>query len=1153
MPSSPVRLTIVLLLTVLAGSLGACRSGPDFPDPDSEAYTTAVSAFYTGVAAVQVGEFWRAEGQFTEMTETVPDEPAPWANLAVLALRQNNLDEAASHLRTARSLAPENADILYLSGLLERERGQLAAAAEYLRGAVDANPEHLRAAYALAQTLEDRGDRPDATASLLDTLLADHPNNLALQLERARLAAKQGDPATAERLLNQLSDRAADWPSALQDQLQTVRTAVAEGDLQNATTEIVFLKSDLERVAAYRADRTALEPPPEQTGTLITHFIRMPTPDPQPAPPDSGLTFTAEPLDTPDGEWPWVYALPLGTDGLTGVLAPREDALWLGTGPQQSMELDVPGAAALTPRGIAGIDYNYDFQVDLAFAGPNGLRLFRQNDIDTFVDVTDEAIPAAAARVAYAGAWPADLDMEGDMDLVLARPEASPVVLRNNGDGSFSQQQAFDGVTDLRDFAWADFDADGDPDAALLDGSGRLHVFLNQRQQTPRFTLHPLPESIGSVLALGVADANRDGTLDLLALQSDGTLTRLSVGPDDWQTSPVLRWADLPETAAPGATNLFAEDFDNNGAIDLAAATPSGGQVWLRTTDGAWMPQASFAAHVSSVVDFQNEGRLDLIGLAGDGTPTRLANRGTKDYHSTTIQPRAARVQGDRRINSFGLGGEIELRAGVLYQKQLIASPAVHFGLGPHVGADVARIIWPNGTVQAEFDLLSTQTVQTRQRLKGSCPWVFTHDGDRVQFVTDFLWRTALGLQINAQGKALVIHSEDWIKIDGDQLAPRDGLYDIRITGELWESHFFDHVELMVVDHPADTEIFVDERFKLPPPPLAVRATDPLRPVAAAYDHEGRDVTDLVRERDERYLDTFDLGAYQGLAEEHYVEVHLGDDVPTDGPLWLAASGWVYPTDTSINLAIGQGDGPRPQSLQLEVPDGNGGWTVAKADLGFPAGKRKTIMLDLSDVFRPGTPRRVRLRTSMEIYWDRIAWSTGRPDAELRTQRIEPDTADLRYRGFSAVRQPSRTAPEIPIYDSLATTAPQWRDLVGYHTRFGDVKELINSTDDRYVIMNAGDEMVFRFPAPPPPPEGWTRDFVLIGDGWVKDGDYNTGYSTTVRPLPYHGLDDYTTPPVPLEQDPAYRMHPEDWATYHTRYVTPHRFHEALTFKPAPQ
>ena len=128
----------------------------------------------------------------------------------------------------------------------------------------------------------------------------------------------------------------------------------------------------------------------------------------------------------------------------------------------------------------------------------------------------------------------------------------------------------------------------------------------------------------------------------------------------------------------------------------------------------------------------------------------------------------------------------------------------------------------------------------------------------------------------------------------------------------------------------------------------------------------------------------------------------------------------------------------------------------------------------------------------------------------------------------------------------LAGTAPRWRDLVGFYTRYGDVRELLLRTDDRYVIMNAGDEMRLLFKAPPPPPSGWVRDFVMIGDGWVKDGDPNTTYSKTILPLPYHGQKSYSTPPESLESDPGYRLHSSDWEQYHTRYISPDGFHNAL-------
>ncbi len=1111
---------------LLALGAAACERGA-LPDPSSPAYTETVSAFYRGVAAAQAGESGLAEAAFQRVTELVRREPAGWANLGLIGLQRRELDQAAERLDEARVLAPENSPIQLLSALVERERGRLDGATEHVRRAMELDPQSLRA---------------------IDRILAIQPGNLAALLEHARLAARLQDAETLRRTLDRIGARTDSLSSPPATEIEAVRTAAAAAEFDRAGTQVAFLQTALQALAAYRDDQAAVLIPPSGMDLLLTRFIRLPTPSAQSAPPDTGLRFVPDTLTVASVPVAWVRAVWLSDEVPQALLAASRETLYVSPAPGLVERYPFPGgtsAAALTPAMVAPLDYDYDFRTDLALVGPGGLRLLRQNATGAFEDVTVDALTPAHAGAAYAGAWAADLDMEGDLDLVLAGVEGAPVALRNRGDGTFERYRAFAGVTRLRDFVWADLDADGDPDPALLDAAGRLHVFLNGRSQTPQFEPRPLPDTLGAVQAIATADLNRDATLDLILLRADGALIRLSLSGSNWEAAALAQWPGF-SAADVASTRLFVSDLDNNGDLDLVGATPEGARAWLSTSAGL-APLPPVDVQVTAVVDISGEGRLDLIGVSPDGRTHLLVNEGTRDYYSASIRPRAAQATGDRRINPFGIGGEIEIRAGLLYQKQVIQAPVVQFGTGEHPLVDVARIIWPNGSVQAEFNLAATnETIMTRQRLKGSCPWVFTFDGEGMQFVTDFLWRTALGLRINAQGAAAVIHAEDWIRIRGDQLAPQDGFYDVRITGELWETHFFDHVALMVVDHPQGTEVFVDERFTLPAPTPAVYAMEPLRPVAQAWDHTGRDVTPLVRERDERFLDTFALGPYQGVAEEHYVEIALGDEVPTEGPLWLVAHGWVYPTDASINVAITQGTHPTPRGIALQVPDGDGGWETVQSDLGFPAGKSKTVLIDLARAFRPGTPRRVRLRTNMEVYWDQLAWAVGRPDASVTTQRLLPTTAELRYRGFSHVRQASRTAPEIPVYDQIATTAPIWRDLVGFHTRFGDVRVLSEAVDDRYIIMNAGDELALRFAAPLPPEPGWTRDFVLIGDGWVKDGDLNTGFSTTVLPLPYHGLSEYASAPGRLEDDPGYRRHPGDWQRFHTRYVTPQEFHRAL-------
>ncbi|HET9788970.1 MAG TPA: ASPIC/UnbV domain-containing protein, partial [Pyrinomonadaceae bacterium] len=434
------------------------------------------------------------------------------------------------------------------------------------------------------------------------------------------------------------------------------------------------------------------------------------------------------------------------------------------------------------------------------------------------------------------------------------------------------------------------------------------------------------------------------------------------------------------------------------------------------------------AARVFDTSDLNGDGRLDLVGLSEEGQPVEVINQGEKNYHWQVIRSRAKQAVGDQRINSFGIGGEMEIRAGLLVQKQPITGPLLHFGLGEQTVVDVVRIVWPNGSVGAEFEIKADQEIVTEQRLKGSCPFLFAYNGKQMEFVKDAVpWSSAIGLRINTLGTARVEATEEWYKIGRDQLVPRDGYYDLRITGELWETYYYDLFSLMVVDHPEGTEIFVDERFVIPPAKLAVTTVSTPRKIFRAVDDSGQDVTSIVNTLDGNYLDTFGRGKYQGVTRDHYVEVDLGGGVPEGEPLLLIANGWMHPTDSSINVAISQGQEQQPQALSLEVPDGRGGWRVARPNLGFPAGRKKICLFDLTNVFTPGTPRRLRLRTNLEVYWDALEWAPGLPEVSLGITRLNPDAADLHYRGYSVINQPNDSSPEIPDYNRLSSSKQRWR------------------------------------------------------------------------------------------------------------------------------
>jgi Tfp pilus assembly protein PilF len=1146
----------------IAVLLNACGGG-SVPKKDSAEYARVVSAFYIGLGALQVGDDIHAEKNLADVTQMASGEPAGWANWGVLALRQRKLDDAAQRMERARKLAPDNDRIYQILGYLESGRGNSAAAIADWRKAVELNPKNYRAAYQLAEEVERQaGTNSDAEfEQLIQKILAAQPDNLAAQLELLRTAAKSGDATTVKSALAKVTARSTSWPPEVKAQLSALQAAADGTNVRTAATRTVFLRNTLMRVAEFRESLAVLKAPAGEEAEPFTHFLKMPTPEFSPAPADTSLTFDVKLVAAPgakgDEKWSWVGAVAMQSTGapVVGFANGREVRATSGA------TFAFPGnaSAVLLPESILQIDFNYDFKTDLVLAGPSGVRFMRQDAPDKFTDVTTATkLPKNITNAAYTGAWALDIEADGDLDVVLGAKDGTPKVLRNNGDDTFKEIEPFGGISGLRAFAWADFDGDGNADAGIIDGEGRLHVFHNERQG--QFHEVKLPDGLPTVKALGVADPDNDGVLDLLAVESTGTIATVSYREDNgWNVTPLVQITGGKD-ALDGEVRLQVADLDNNGAMDLvltglgssATKQTAWTMVWLGDAGAKFTLLSQPApASVFDVADLNGSGKLSLVGFNASGAAVQAASKGSKNYHWQVIRPHAVQAVGDQRINPFGVGGEIEIRSGLLVQKQPIEGPQVHFGLGNQATAEVVRVVWPNGTVRAEFGVNADQEVVTEQRLKASCPFLFAWNGTKMEFVKDAVpWGSAIGLRINTIGTAKIATTGEWYKIGRDQLVPHDGYYDLRISAELWEVYYYDRIALMTVDHPANTEIYVDERFSIPPPKLAYTTVKTPHKIASATDDLGKDVTELVNTLDGRALSSFGKGQFQGITRDHYVEVDLGKDAPASGPLYLIGQGSIHDTESSLNVAITQGDRWHAKGMTIEVPDAQGGWVAVAAETnrGFPAGRKKTVLFDLTDAFKPGTPRKVRIRTNLEIYWDCIEWAEGAPTAPTRAITLDANVADLHYRGYSVIEHPdpNAPAPEVPNYYQIESTKQKWRDLIGYYTRFGDVKELISQIDDRYVIVDSGDELSLRFPEQEAAPPGYVRDFILAGDGWIKDGDFNSTFSKTVLPLPYHAKDLYVTPPGALEDEYVYQHHSDDWQNYHTRYVTPFVFQNSL-------
>lgn len=1156
----PAKAAICLLTAALL-LLTGCRSRSGLPAVSSKAYAQLVSAFYVGLSALEVGNDVLADTDLRQATQIAPGEPAAWADWGILALRQRNFEPAADRLNRALKLVPQNSRIYFLLGLLNSARGDSQTAIENYRKAVSLDHQDLRAVYALALAIERQGGAGSdgQFQQLIEQILVVRPDNLAALVELSRISAKRGDVVALRSAVQRIAAQRAAWPLDVTQQLALLQAAASSADPNSAALRSVFLRNVLMQVPAFRASLSQIMLPPGDQAQPFTGFLRLATPTSTPAPADNAISFEAQSLSIAGREksiqrWSWVGSLSLSGQGPPTVLVANAHQVRLSTG----ATFPFPGgrsAVPPTPESILPLDFNYDFKTDLLLAGAEGIRFMRQDSPTAFTDVTAQTrLPKSVLDAACTGAWAVDIEADGDLDIVVGQASSLPTVLRNNGDGTFTPTHPFAGISGIRQFVWADLNGDGNPDAALLDGSGHLHVFFNQR--AGRFVERAVPAEFASLKAITAADVSGDGVLDLVAVQPGGAIARLSCTNSGGWTSSVIATVPDPSVNLQADVRLHAADIDNNGAIDLLLGQVSAGEsraagalIWLADASGKFhlLDHAVGPSQVFGLADVRNDGRLALLGLTPEGQPREDLNHGTKGYHWQTIRPRARQATGDQRVNSFGIGGEVEIRSALLTQMLPITGPQLHFGLGTHSQTDVARIEWPNGTVSAEFSLRGDQEVLTEQRLKGSCPFLFAWNGKKMNFVMDTVpWGSAIGLRINALGSAAIATTSEWYKIPGNELVARNGYYDLRITGELWETYYYDYLSLLVVDHPRGTDVFTDERYVVPPVKLAVTPTLTPHPIARAIDDRGNDVTQALSALDGRYVDNFALGQYQGVARDHYVEIDLGTGISASGPLYLIAKGWLHPSDSTVNVAMGQGHGEPPKPLSLSIQDAHGNWRVVRPNLGFPAGRNKTCLINLTGLFHAGEPRRIRLSTNLEIYWDQMQWAQGSPDTPLRITRLAPSYANLHYRGYSIIHQAGVSSPEIPDYNHLMATTQIWRDLSGYYTRYGDVRPLLRRIDDRYIIMNAGDELSLRFSALAPPPPGWVRDYVIAGDGWVKDGDYNSVDSATVRPLPYHARRLYDTPPKPLEDEWVYRRHPEDWEIYQTRYITPENFENVL-------
>ena len=348
-------------------------------------------------------------------------------------------------------------------------------------------------------------------------------------------------------------------------------------------------------------------------------------------------------------------------------------------------------------RGVSCGDYNRDGFVDLLVGNfHTDLVLYRNNGDRTFSDVTAEA---GLSGLQYPECAFADYNNDGLPDIFCTvfyvRDPANDILLRNNGDGTFTDVSTQTGILPLtngRTIAWGDYDNDGDLDLYISRGTqnGAVRQTFYRNNGDGTFTEVSDQAGLGATINARSAawgDFNNDGYLDLYLVDS---------GSDPVGKGPNYLYRN-------NGNGTFTDVASSVGVDDLVASRGRG---------VAWG-------------DYDNDGFLDLF-VTNDEDKTQFPEGPQILYHNEgngnnwlkiKLVGRASNRQGLGAKVTIQVGGTIQYREANGAEGHFYSQGAkpLHFGLGGATVVDQITVSWPSGVTQILNSISADQEITVRE------------------------------------------------------------------------------------------------------------------------------------------------------------------------------------------------------------------------------------------------------------------------------------------------------------------------------------------------------------------------------------------------------------------------------------------------------
>ncbi len=716
-------------------------------------------------------KFDEAEAAFIKAIQVAPNNILNYGSLARLYLLQNKYGDAEKEVRAGLQIDADNQDMGLLLATVLIHKGDPAGAANELNGIIAKHPKNGKAWYKLAGLPQHGGagagggagvgvgvgagvGADDWEKNCLLKALSCIPANIVLRLKLAELYARAGHADSARSFLEGVRKIAPDFSAVADAGYQKAISLLQGNHSGEALPFIVQFHNVMKTSAAYATGLDEIDVPELQNGypaftTTLTN---------------QGLVSLSE----------FVFTDATGEAGLAGggasgaassVIAvadyDQQGNLYVyssfpaGGSPNSKRSLFTTkvgyfklstGIDAMDFDGVdeyaSFADYDNDGYQDLFIATTKGMVVYHNNSDGTFTKVKDDIglhNIAGVRKLLFA-----DLDQDGDLDLYVAAKGGNKF-FRNNGDGAFTEAAGGMGLAGDPAGTLAmdvgDWDADGDLDIPALGEDGSLRLLTNKRHSV----FQDISDSLGlrnyKGRAVAFGDYNNDGLLDLVvAGGADGACSLLRNTGHGFTVDPASKTIG---DALKGITvsDVAFLDFDNDGHQDLLVAgvnsDPAKSGVRLFHNDSTkgfsdvsnLLPKTVTRAGQIATVDFNADGDQDIF-LAGP-TGVQLVRNDNGNRNNFMQVQLAGLSYGNSKNNRLGIGASIEVKAGDLYQRKMATGPLTEFGIGSRTRLDAVRILWPNGVPETIIDPSSKERLLEQEQLKGSCPFLFTWNGEK--------------------------------------------------------------------------------------------------------------------------------------------------------------------------------------------------------------------------------------------------------------------------------------------------------------------------------------------------------------------------------------------------------------------------------------